>query len=184
MSGTPRHHATPRDRRRSRRPGALAALGACAAAAVVFGAPLPASAADPPTEFTLYAKELPADESDGSSESTDRPEVGDTFAFADDLYRVKDGPVVGRDGVSCVVVRASGSGGDMHCAGTLVLNGGPGGQIAAQGLTQFDMTDSAMSGYDIAVTGGTGDFKDARGYIRVTDEGDGYQKMDFRLTGR
>ncbi|MEV6331725.1 hypothetical protein [Streptomyces sp. NPDC051909] len=165
-----------------RRIGAFGA-GAVAAVALVTAAPLPASASAPADngdalEFTLYAKEVPAP---GADESGPPPAVGDTFTFADDLYKTKGGDKVGRDGVICAVVRTSGEQSDANCVGTFVLNGGPGGQLTAQALTTFDVSDQAPSAFDLAVTGGTGDFKNAHGFIRVTPDGD-YERMEFHLT--
>ncbi|MFB7937300.1 hypothetical protein [Streptomyces sp. NPDC056049] len=162
----------------------IGALGAATVAAVAFSAAAPVAAAPAPAapaangfEFTLYAKEVPTDE---GGEETQAPELGDSFAFADDLSRTKGGESVGRDGVGCTVVR-TGNPADLLCVGTFVLNGGPGGQITGQTLLSVDPTDDAPAAYDIAVTGGTGDFKDVRGYIRSTPDGD-YSRLEFHLT--
>ncbi|MFF2775803.1 hypothetical protein ACFVU3_12910 [Streptomyces sp. NPDC058052] len=157
----------------------IGALGAATAAAVAFTAVAPVAAAPAADgfEFTLYAKEVPADD---SGETDQAPAVGDSFAFADDLSRTKGGESVGRDGVGCTVVRA-GNPADLLCVGNFVLNGGPGGQIAGQTMLSVDPTDDAPAAFDIAVTGGTGDFKDVRGYIRSTPDGD-YSRLEFHLT--
>ncbi|WP_405857184.1 dirigent protein [Streptomyces sp. NBC_00090] len=158
----------------------IGALGACTVAVVTFGAAAPASAATTAAvdlEFTLYAKEIPGEQSD---ESAPAPVVGESFAFADDLFRTKGGDKVGRDGVSCTVVRA-GNPSDLQCVGTFALTGGPGGQLAGQTLLSVDPSDDQPAAFDIAVTGGTGDFKDVRGYIRSTPDGD-YSRMEFHLT--
>ncbi|MFF8278661.1 hypothetical protein ACF05T_21505 [Streptomyces lateritius] len=157
----------------------IGALGACVAAAVAFSAPFPASAA-PAAEsvFTLYSKEVPS----GESGQTDQPpEVGDSFSFAGDLYRAKGGEKVGRDGVTCTVVRAGQAGGDLHCVGTFVLTGEPAGQLTGQALVPFDPSDEQPASFDVAITGGTGDFKDARGVVRSTADGD-HERLDFRIT--
>ncbi|MEV5973825.1 dirigent protein [Streptomyces sp. NPDC051921] len=165
--------------RRFRRIGAL---GACTVAAVALGTAAPAGAHDQGDgfEFTLYAKEVPVP---GASESAPAPEVGDIFAFADDLYKTKGGEKVGRDGTVCAVVRTSGDQSDANCIGTFVLNGGPGGQLTAQALTTFDITNEQPAAFDAAITGGTGDFANAHGYIRVTPDGD-YERMEFHITTR
>ncbi|MFB7867124.1 dirigent protein [Streptomyces sp. NPDC056069] len=165
--------------RRFRRIGAL---GACTVAAVALATAAPAAAHDDGDgfEFTLYAKEVPVT---GASESAPAPKAGDTFTFADDLYKTKGGDKVGRDGGVCGVVRVSGDQADANCIGTFALNGGPGGQLTAQALTTFDITNEQPAAFDVAVTGGTGDFKSAHGYIRVTPDGD-YQRMDFHITTR
>ncbi len=172
-------------------------LGAymAAVAAVALGVPAPASAAAAPDDFTLYAKEAPADgdgptgsgsptESGSPTAEQEEYEPGDAFTFASDLYLSKTGSVVGRDGVTCTVVRTGTSSDDMLCLGNLVLNGNPGdGQIAAQGLASFSTSsDQPPAPFDIAITGGTGDYADARGYIRITDEGDGFERMEFHFS--
>ncbi|MEV4424752.1 dirigent protein [Streptomyces sp. R-07] len=164
-----------------RRTGALGVCTVAAVAAVSFTAAAPVSADDGDGfEFTLYAKEVPAA---GADESGPPPKVGDVFTIADDLYKTKGGEKVGRDGATCAVVRVSGDQADVNCVGTFVLNGGPGGQLTAQALTTFDTTNETPAAYDVAVTGGTGDFKDARGYIRTTPDGD-YERMEFHITTR
>ncbi|MFJ9827644.1 hypothetical protein ACIRSU_25270 [Streptomyces sp. NPDC101160] len=166
--------------RRFRRTGAL---GACAVAAAAFAgaAAVPAYAHDDggkTYDFTLYAKEVPGP---NSQESGPPPKVGQVLTFADDLYKTKGGEKVGRDGVICGVIRVSGDSADVTCVGTIVLNGGPGGQLAAQALTHFDTSNETPAAFDIAITGGTGDFKSAHGYVRSTPDGD-YNRMDFHIT--
>ncbi|SEC59210.1 hypothetical protein [Streptomyces sp. TLI_105] len=158
----------------------IGALAACAVAAVSFAA-APAQADDGDGfEFTLYSKEVPAP---GADESGPPPKVGGVFTVADDLYKTKGGDKVGRDGVTCAVVRVSGTQADVNCIGTFVLNGGPGGQLTAQALVTFDTSSETPAAYDVAITGGTGDFKQARGYLRTTPDGD-YERMEFHITTR
>ncbi|MET9951016.1 dirigent protein [Streptomyces sp. NPDC006339] len=164
------------------------ALGAAAVAAVTFAATAPAAApalahaADNGRnyDFTLYAKEVP---DPGGEETGAPPQVGDVFAFAEDLYRSKGGEKVGRSGVSCAVVRGSGQQLDVHCVGTFVLSGDPAGQITGQTLTAVDMTEEQPASLDVAVTGGTGDFREARGYIRTSPDGD-HDRLEFHVTTR
>ncbi|WP_405871575.1 dirigent protein [Streptomyces zaomyceticus] len=154
-------------------------LGVTAVAAGAFSAvaAVPASAAEG-FEFTLYAQEVPTDQ--GGDTTGPPPELGDSFAFADDLFRSKGGDKVGRDGVTCTVAR-TGSPSDLVCVGTFVLNGGPGGQIMGQTLLSVDQDAEEQAAFDIAVTGGTGDFKDARGTIRSTPDGD-FSRLEFHIT--
>ncbi|MFF7437599.1 dirigent protein [Streptomyces sp. NPDC008122] len=162
-----------------RRIGALCASTVAAVSFAAAAAPAHAAAGDG-FEFTLYAKQVPAA---GASASAPALKVGDVLTFADDLYKTKGGDKVGRDGVTCSVVRVSGDQADMNCVGTIVLNGGPGGQLTAQALATVDITNEATAALDLAVTGGTGDFKQARGYIRSTPDGD-YDRMEFHITTR
>ncbi|MFF8839726.1 hypothetical protein [Streptomyces sp. NPDC015130] len=166
------------------------ALGAATVALVTFGASAPASAGTAPRavdlEFTLYAQEVAGEETEAGEETGEgvpAPAVGDAFAFAEDLYRTKGGEKVGRDAVTCTVARVGGPGGtgDLVCVGTFVLTGGPVGQIAGQVVLPFSTETEQPAPFDIAVTGGTGDFKDVRGQIRSTEDGE-YARLDFRLT--
>ncbi|WP_242426797.1 MULTISPECIES: dirigent protein [unclassified Streptomyces] len=156
-------------------------LGVCTVAAAAFGAVVPVAAdSGDGFEFTLYAKEVPAP---GGDQSGPPSKVGETFTFADDLYKTKGGEKVGRDGVICAVVRVSGTSVEANCVGTFELDGGPGGQLAGQTLATFDTSAGAPAAFDVAVTGGTGDFKNARGYIRSTPDGD-YERMEFHINVR
>lgn len=160
----------------------MGALGACTAAVLALGTAAPASADNGDGfEFTLYAKEVPGPT---ASESAPAPKLGESFAFADDLYKTKDagGDKVGRDGGICAVVR-TGDPMDLQCVGTVVLNGGPGGQLALQTLAAVDPNDEAPPALDIAITGGTGDFENARGWVRSTPDGD-WSRMDFHIATR
>ncbi|MCX4983190.1 hypothetical protein [Streptomyces sp. NBC_00572] len=156
----------------------IGVLGVCAVAAGAFSAvaAVPASAAEA-FEFTVYAQEVPGDQGD---ESAPPPGLGDSFAFADDLFRSKGGEQVGRDGVTCTVVRV-GDPGDFLCVGTFVLVGEPAGQVTGQVMLTIGPSDEEISAFDIAVTGGTGDFEGARGTIRSTQDGD-YSRMEFHIT--
>lgn len=160
----------------------LGALGAATVAAVALATAVPAAAHDNGDgfEFTLYSKEVPAS---GAAETGPPPKVGDSFTVADDLFKTKGGDKVGRDAVTCAVVRVSGEQADAGCVGTFVLNGGPGGQLTAQALTTFDISAEQPAAFDVAITGGTGDFKNAHGYVRVTPEGD-YERLEFHITTR
>ncbi|MGP4049414.1 hypothetical protein [Streptomyces sp. 2A115] len=155
-------------------------LGVCMAAAVALSAPFPASAATAPVTtsdatFTLYAKEVPGEDDEEGEQQA--PGVGDSFAFADDLYRTKGGEKVGRDGVVCTVVRL-GDPGDVQCVGTFVLSGG---QITGQVIMPLLEEESEeLPTFDIAITGGTGDYRAARGHIHSTDDGN-YQRLDFHV---
>ncbi|MEU7071957.1 hypothetical protein AB0B30_25870 [Streptomyces narbonensis] len=174
-----------------RRAGALGAatvaLVAFAAAAPVSATPVSVPAAQAvDLEFTLYAQEVAGEESEegeDTGEGVPAPAVGDTYAFAEDLYRTKGGEKVGRDAVSCTVARVGGPGspGDLVCAGIFVLTGGAVGQIAGQVILPFSAETEQPAPFDIAVTGGTGDFKGVRGQIRSTSDGE-YARLDFRLT--
>ncbi|TGB06623.1 dirigent protein [Streptomyces sp. MZ04] len=154
----------------------LGALGVCLAASVALSAPSSAFAAPAQDDdtFTLYAKEVASEDNGGQSEQP-APDIGDSFAFADDLYDSKGGGKVGRDGVTCTVVRVADPD-DLLCVGTFVLEGG---HIAGQAIVPLDESEQQPT-FDIAITGGTGDYDEARGYIHSTDDGD-FQKLEFHV---
>ena len=88
---------------------------------------------------------------------------GDRFTLLDALY--DDGKAVGELGVDCVAVDLDGRTGlTAQCLATATL---PGGQIATQGLISF--TDQEVQRFSLAVTGGTGDYRTARGEVRVEE---------------
>lgn len=153
----------------------LAALGTGMAAAAALVTAAPAFAAE--DDFTLYAKEVPGEEEGEGAQQV--PAVGDSFSFADDLFREKGGEKVGRDGVDCTVVRA-GNPMDIQCVGTFVLSGG---QLTAQVLMTVPLEETAeLPEFDASVTGGTDDYRGASGQIHFTEDGD-YQRLDFDLGG-
>jgi len=69
---------------------------------------------------------------------------------------------IGRDGGSCTITRLSAQSADDLCLDILAL---PGGQIDLAGLVPS--TPQGPGPFDVAVTGGTGRYQDARGYATV-----------------
>lgn len=92
--------------------------------------------------------------------------LGDRIVLSDDVFSSKGGNSLGTDGLECTVVRitdaASGSG-ILQCVVTFSL---PGGQIATQALNT--LTNGAFAGNQTAaITGGTGQYRDASGEISI-----------------
>jgi hypothetical protein len=103
--------------------------------------------------------------------------VGDAFAFSDDLW--KDGKKVGDDGGSCVVVRIDGTTAVVNCTATFRL---PDGQITVQGLITFDESATEDPPFTVAITGGTGEFRTAHGEVRIAPGADeNTDELTFRL---
>jgi hypothetical protein len=95
---------------------------------------------------------------------------GDRFVFANDLYR--HGQKVGEDGGACTVTRVDATGiATFQCLGSNSL---PGGHITAQGLTNSQDTREVL-----AITGGTGRYKAARGEVRFTEVSDQELELTF-----
>jgi hypothetical protein len=159
---------------------ALAALGALGAAATVV-APVALSGDGDRGHRGYRVIELsstPAQFAELELAPAETLDVGDGFAFSDDLWH--HGEKIGDDGGSCVVVRIEGTSGLHHCVATWRL---PEGQITAQGLVPFDIAqgETADAPFTVAVTGGTGAFRTARGELDVVPAPDGSQAITFRL---
>ena len=92
------------------------------------------------------------------------PSTGDRFVFSEDLFR--NGDRVGRDAGECVIAEAQGESATVNCVATLEL---PGGQITVQGLVDFA---DPQPPFTIAVTGGTGRYRDADGELTIVEAGD------------
>ncbi|SDM42921.1 allene oxide cyclase barrel-like domain-containing protein [Allokutzneria albata] len=85
--------------------------------------------------------------------------VGDSYVYSDTLSR--DGRVVGDDGGTCQVTHVTGTTATTNCVLSLRL---PEGQITAQALWVRGTTPLRM-----AITGGTGRYRDASGELVATD---------------
>ncbi len=91
--------------------------------------------------------------------------LGDEDVFSDDLFTKKGGTEVGVDGGVCTVVRVIDAKTPSGTAQCLVTASLPGGQITTQGL--FTFTDQPPAPFQLAITGGTGAYKNARGQVTV-----------------
>jgi hypothetical protein len=100
---------------------------------------------------------------------------GDQFVFRGKLF--KGSERVGTTGGACVVVAVFGTKADTQCQATLRLKHG---QIALQGLITFVEEESAS--FTVAVTGGTGKYRNAHGEATITDQPDGSSDYVIRLT--
>ncbi|MFD7600123.1 hypothetical protein ACFWAN_05960 [Streptomyces mirabilis] len=154
----------------------LSAVAGLAAALVV--AP-PASAATstpygrPDTQqrtlvFQLVAKQTQSESLDLGKKGLSR---GDELVIAEDLYR--DGRRIGDHSVVCVHVHLDPD--ELQCVGTFAL---PQGQITSQALLHLPPAPSI----DIAVTGGSGAFSSARGYVHTVPAGKTVRNLTFHLT--
>jgi hypothetical protein len=96
----------------------------------------------------------------------------DIVVFSNDLYQRET--KIGKDGGTCTVVRPDEGGGlTMQCTGTNTL---PGGQIAVQGLA------APGQPFELAITGGTGRYRDVRGQVIGKNTSD--NTMDITLVLR
>ena len=104
------------------------------------------------------------------------PKLGDTNVITEDVYRY--GKKVGTSDLQCTLVRL-----DLpkhffaaQCFNTTVL---PDGQITAQGYVTSNEIEKVP--FKQAITGGTGDYRNARGELTVDEAGDGPAHLTFDL---
>jgi len=100
--------------------------------------------------------------------------LGDRFVFTDNLFR--HGRRVGTDHGECVATRIQRQAASFQCTATAVLRGG---QITAQGAVTFSEDSSAP--FRLAITGGTGRFRDAGGQAVVRETGPRTTVLTFLL---
>jgi hypothetical protein len=132
----------------------------------------------PKKTITLYEHDSQPAVSLDLSEHGNGP--GDVFVFAGDLYDHKGGQKLGRAGGHATTTSGSPSTpGEMLMTVTFALQGG---QIQAQGL--FD-TAALFAGQTLpmAITGGTGDYRDAQGDLtaQVPTDVPGQTDVNFVL---
>jgi hypothetical protein len=89
----------------------------------------------------------------------------DQLIIEKDLFLKKDPQrQIGEDDVHCVVTKVEGSQKIASLCNVVYSFDGV-GQIMSQGLVHLDL--ASTNEFDIAITGGTGDFKDAGGFVSV-----------------
>lgn len=146
---------------RGRYPGAAAAMAVALAGGALFA---PQASAGGPVAggsgktFELVGKQTSAGEVDVGKQGTS---IGDQRIVHEDLYR--GGKKVGDHSAACTVTRVSPTA--LQCLGTFAL---PEGQFAAQSLLHLP----APASVDVAITGGTGEYSTAQGYIRTVPAGE------------
>jgi hypothetical protein len=153
----------------------LTAVAATVAVAAAVSPSWSRSDTAPSRTLTLVGKEATSAFLDHGRDGT--PSVGDEFVSAQRLLR--RGKVVGRSGGACQVV-APAPGRDrntFHCSLTLRL---PGGQIALEGLGTFGQ--EGPQPLAMAITGGTGSYRAARGQASVREQRGG--ETHYRLSIR
>jgi hypothetical protein len=103
--------------------------------------------------------------------------TGDQVPFSNDLYR--DGSKVGEDGGWCVLTRIAGGASTYECVGTNSL---PDGQLTAQGLVTYGLREPIRTDpYFLAITGGTGKYRGARGEVRIQEVSSVEARLTFRI---
>ncbi|KMS86081.1 MULTISPECIES: allene oxide cyclase barrel-like domain-containing protein [Streptomyces] len=140
----------------------LAAAGAAVAiaggAALAPSASADAAVAKPPAKtFELVGKQTSSGEVDLGEPGIS---VGDQRIVHEDLYR--DGVKVGDHSSACTFTRVSPAA--LQCLGTFAL---PEGQFTAQSLLHLP----APSSVDVGITGGSGAYSTAQGFVRTVPAG-------------
>jgi hypothetical protein len=102
--------------------------------------------------------------------------VGDYFTFTDRLYDAAQS--VGTDAGVCTLADLSPRGASVHCVATLSLRDG---QLTAQGLTAFGADDPENKPFTVAVTGGTGRYRNAHGEMTITPVNEDVDRYDLQL---
>lgn len=100
--------------------------------------------------------------------------LGDRFVFTDDAFR--KGRRVGSAHGECTVTRIDDEDVSSQCLVTVVLQKG---QLTSQGVVTFSESEETPE-FTIAITGGTGRYKDAGGEARVREISD--TKSRVRIT--
>ena len=107
--------------------------------------------------------------------------LGARSVFSDVLYDGPGGDRVGVDGGECTITRVGSSEATGQCVATLSLSGG---QITVQGLATFPLAEGELPPpIDVAVTGGTGDYEGAEGYLTVEELNETESNLTLHLSG-
>lgn len=109
------------------------------------------------------------------------PTLGDYFVVTEDLFR--HGQKVGTDHGTCTITRIEPKNGTpergaLTCAATFVL---PQGQIAVYGTRTAELASQKPPNFVLAVTGGTGVYKRARGTVHIVDLSQSDSRVILRL---
>ena len=105
------------------------------------------------------------------------PNPGDLLVFSDDVYW--DGKKVGFLDGTCTFTRVEATAGRLHCTVTLTL---PDGQITTQGAIRIPFDAPFPDPFFIAITGGTGDYDEAQGQVKVRFVSDTESRLKVMLS--
>ncbi|RFC78218.1 hypothetical protein [Streptomyces sp. AcE210] len=97
--------------------------------------------------------------------------LGDELVIAEDLYQ--NGKKVGDHAVVCTYVHIGPD--SLQCLGTFAL---PQGQITGQALLHLP----SHSAVDVAITGGSGSYNGAGGYVHTVPAGTTERHLTFHIT--
>ncbi|MCP9622163.1 hypothetical protein FOH10_32445 [Nocardia otitidiscaviarum] len=144
--------------------GALTAFAAVPLVAIaVSGCDTATGEADPPADAQVEVLELGVENDQYASLDLGQPgvSVGDMDVYFGNA--IQDGRRVGRGGGSCQVIHVDGENVTMQCTITM--------EIADGSVTMQSLWVRGASPLDMAITGGTGTYREARGTVRFWDIG-------------
>jgi hypothetical protein len=145
-----------------------------AVASLLVGGGLSASAAE--TNRPSHPEILEFAVENDQYEAPDLPpagtSVGDLYVYSG--WLVKDGRRVGQGGGSCQVVQIDGAKITTQCVLT--------GRLEQGSLTMQALWVTGESPLDMAITGGTGAYRDAQGTVRVWDIATPNERMRAEIT--
>ena len=102
--------------------------------------------------------------------------LGDQFVTSSDLFRA--GEKVGVDGVVCTIVRLEPMvSATAQCVATAEFRKG---QITVQGLLTFS-EETEGEPFRLAITGGTGKYKEAHGELKVVEISETESQLTFKI---
>ena len=107
--------------------------------------------------------------------------LGARSVFSDTLHDRGSGDRVGVGGGVCTITQVGETEATGQCVATLSLSEG---QITVQGLATFPLAEGALPPpLDVAITGGTGDYEGAEGYVTVEELNDTETNLTVHLGG-
>jgi hypothetical protein len=128
---------------------------AAATALALSGLLAPTASAD--TTLTLFERD---DVQNVVDHGEPGPGPGDQFLFAGDVFDRPGGVVLGRSSGACTTLTGNGQAGQTTCSATFDLAGG---QILVQGYVDSAALFVTGDTNPLAITGGTGVYRNARG---------------------
>ena len=137
-------------------------------AAIVFPAALAGCGGGGSSTTTLHLIEhADTDTLQHVGPANEKDSIGDVLGFANPLYNSSNAKQVGTDNGMCMRTAV---GKAFECVWTATISGG---QLTVEGPF-FDSKDS-----ELAITGGTGDYNEARGQMKLSARNDKGTEYDF-----
>jgi hypothetical protein len=155
-----------------------AAMIAATCAALAIGGSAFAAASDSPGGSHEVLRFTAETEQDAFVDiGSPGPGLGDQIISSDTVFR--RGEQVGTDGVICTIVKASPD--SITCDWTMTI-ALPAGQITLQGIADGPAgPPTEPLTFELAVTGGTGQYRNAHGVASIIDNPGGSEEIEVHL---